>query len=88
MISKQENGNNFPPNLGVTSVNPEPTSLDFAPPSCFFPQALQQVVRRTISSTARRQVENKVKQKQKLFQVKQHYVALSDTMTFPRIPVV
>ncbi|XP_056150782.1 cytochrome c oxidase subunit 7A2, mitochondrial [Lampris incognitus] len=30
--------------------------------------ALQQVSRRTIASTARRQVENKVPQKQKLFQ--------------------
>ncbi|XP_041814710.1 cytochrome c oxidase subunit 7A2, mitochondrial [Chelmon rostratus] len=30
--------------------------------------ALQQVARRTISSSARRQVENKVPQKQKLFQ--------------------
>lgn len=37
--------------------------------SCYF-QALQQVARRTISSSARRQVDNKVPQKQKQFQVK------------------
>lgn len=39
-------------------------------PSCCGEQALQQVARRTLVTSTRRQVENKVPKKQKLFQVK------------------
>lgn len=46
---------------------------------CF--QALQQLSRRTLTSTARRLVENKVPQKQKLFQVsRSDYSRLMDNM--------
>lgn len=51
---------------------------------CF--QALQQLSRRTLTSTARRLVENKVPQKQKLFQVsRSDYSRLMDNMKVHKI---